>query len=81
MLAADGSAAACDGSSTSSAGSTSTPGSARPQLPVTHVTRRQGRPCALVLHKADALFAREQETRATDETGPERPASQRNPGA
>ena len=31
------------------------------ELPVTHVTRRQGRPYTLVLAKTDALFAREQE--------------------
>jgi hypothetical protein len=33
------------------------------ELPVTHVTRRQGRPYTLVLTKTDALFAREQEAR------------------
>ena len=38
------------------------------ELPVTHVTRRQGRPYTLVLNKTDALFTREQESRATDET-------------
>ena len=38
------------------------------ELPVTHETRRQGRPCTLALHKTDALFAREQEARARDET-------------
>jgi hypothetical protein len=38
------------------------------ELPVTHVTRRQGRPYTLVLTKTDALFAREQEARRTDET-------------
>jgi len=38
------------------------------ELPVTHVTRRQGRPYTLVLAKTDALFAREQEARARDET-------------
>jgi hypothetical protein len=31
-----------------------------------NVTRRQGRPYTLVLHKTDALFAREQEARARD---------------
>jgi len=38
------------------------------ELPVTHVTRRQGRPYTLVLAKTDALFTREQEARAKDET-------------
>ena len=38
------------------------------ELPVTHVTRRQGRPYTLVLTKTDALFAREQEARIRDET-------------
>jgi hypothetical protein len=37
------------------------------ELPVTHVTRRQGRPYTLVLNKTDALFAREQEARARDQ--------------
>ena len=38
------------------------------ELPVTHKTRRQGRPYTLVLNKTDALFAREQEARIRDET-------------
>jgi hypothetical protein len=38
------------------------------ELPVTHVTRRQGRPYTLVLNKTDALFAREHEARIRDET-------------
>ena len=38
------------------------------ELPVTHVTRRQGRPYTLVLNKTDALFAREQEAWTSDET-------------
>jgi hypothetical protein len=38
------------------------------ELPVTHQTRRQGRPYTLVLNKTEALFAREQEARSTDET-------------
>jgi hypothetical protein len=38
------------------------------ELPVTHVTRRQGRPYTLVLSKTDALFTREQEARTRDET-------------
>jgi hypothetical protein len=37
------------------------------ELPVTHVTRRQGRPYTLVLSKTDALFAREQQARARDQ--------------
>jgi hypothetical protein len=36
------------------------------ELPVTHVTRRQGSPFTLVLHKTDALLAREQQARARD---------------
>ena len=36
------------------------------ELPVTHVTRRQGRPYTLVLTKTDALFTREQEARDRD---------------
>jgi hypothetical protein len=38
------------------------------ELPVTHVTTRQGRPYTLVLNKTDALFTREQEARTRDET-------------
>jgi hypothetical protein len=38
------------------------------ELPVTHVTGRQGRPYTLVLNKTDALFAGEQEARISDET-------------
>jgi hypothetical protein len=38
------------------------------ELPVSHVTRRQGRPFTLVLTKTDALFTREQEARTRDET-------------
>jgi len=37
------------------------------ELPVSHVTRRQGRPYALVLNKTEALFAREQEARIRDQ--------------
>jgi hypothetical protein len=37
------------------------------ELPVSHVTRRQGRPYTLVLNKTDALFAREQQARARDQ--------------
>jgi len=38
------------------------------ELPVTHVTRRQGRPYTLVLKKTDALFARQRQARIRDET-------------
>ena len=38
------------------------------ELPVTHVTRRQGSPYTLVLHKTEALFTREQEAWKRDET-------------
>jgi hypothetical protein len=38
------------------------------ELPVTHVTRRQGSPYVLVLNKTEALFAREREARTRDET-------------
>ena len=38
------------------------------ELPVTHVTRRQGRPYTLVLNKTEALFAHEREARIRDET-------------
>ena len=38
------------------------------ELPVTHVTRRQGRPYTLVLNKTEALFTREQEARTRNET-------------
>jgi hypothetical protein len=51
------------------------------ELPVTHKTRRQGRPYTLALHKTDALFAREQEARARDEIDLEWLAAQWNPGA
>lgn len=37
------------------------------EVPVTHVTRRQGRPYTLVLTKTDELFTREQAARATDQ--------------
>src|SRR5262249_62403903 len=36
------------------------------ELPVPHVTRRQGRPYTLVLNKTHALFTREQQARARD---------------
>jgi hypothetical protein len=36
--------------------------------PVSHATRRQGRPYTLVLAKTDALFAEEQAARARDQS-------------
>jgi hypothetical protein len=51
------------------------------ELPVTHVTRRQGSPYTLVLNKTEALFGREQEARTRDETDLEWLAAQWNPGA
>ena len=45
------------------------------------MTRRQGRPYTLVLNKADALFTREQEARALDETDLEWLAAQWSPSA
>ena len=50
-------------------------------LSVTHETRRQGRPYTLVLHKTDALLAREQEARARDEPDLEWLAAEWNPRA
>jgi hypothetical protein len=38
------------------------------ELPVSHVTRRQGRPYTLVLSKTDVLFAREREARVRDQS-------------
>jgi predicted 2-oxoglutarate/Fe(II)-dependent dioxygenase YbiX len=38
------------------------------ELPVSHLTRRQGRPYTLVLIKTDALFAREREARIRDQS-------------
>jgi hypothetical protein len=51
------------------------------ELPVTHVTRRQGRPYTLVLKKTDELFAGEQEVRTRDEKDLEWLAEQWNPSA
>jgi len=51
------------------------------ELPVTHLTRRQGSPYTLVLTKTGALFAREQEARTRDETDLEWLAAQWNPDA
>jgi len=51
------------------------------ELPVTHVTRRQGRPYTLVLNKTDALFTREQEARARDQADLEWLTAQWNPDA
>jgi len=39
----------------------------RAELPVTHLTRRQGRPYTLVLTKTGQIFSREQEARAADD--------------
>jgi hypothetical protein len=50
------------------------------ELPVTHVTRRQGRPYTLVLNKTDALLSREQDARTRDETDLEWLATQWNTG-
>jgi hypothetical protein len=49
------------------------------ELPVSHVTRRQGRPYTLVLNKTNALFSREGEARARDQTNLEWLAAQWNP--
>ena len=38
------------------------------ELPVTHITRRTGRPYTLVLRKTSALFDRERQARSRDET-------------
>ena len=38
------------------------------ELPVSHLTRRQGRPYTLVLNKTDALFTQEREARTRDES-------------
>ena len=51
------------------------------ELPVAHMTRRQGSPYTLVLTKTEALFAREQEARTRDETDLEWLSAQWNPGA
>jgi hypothetical protein len=51
------------------------------ELPVNHVTRREGRPYTLVLNKTDALFAREQEARNRDETDLEWLTAHWAPGA
>ena len=40
----------------------------RAELPVTHVTRRTGRPYTLVLRKTSTLFDRERQARSRDET-------------
>jgi hypothetical protein len=51
------------------------------ELPVSHLTRRQGRPYTLVLAKTDALFAQERETRIRDESDLEWVEAQWAPGA
>jgi predicted 2-oxoglutarate/Fe(II)-dependent dioxygenase YbiX len=50
------------------------------ELPVSHVTRRQGRPYTLVLAKNDALFAHEQAARIRDQSDLEWLAAKRAPG-
>jgi len=51
------------------------------ELPISHVTRRQGRPYTLVLNKTDALFSRERKARIKDETDLKWLAAERKPGA
>ena len=51
------------------------------ELPVSHLTRRQGRPYTLVLSKTDALFAGEQEARIRDESDLEWLEAKWAPGA
>jgi len=51
------------------------------ELPVSHLTRRQGRPYILVLSKTDALFAREREARIRDESDLEWLEAKWAPGA
>ncbi len=51
------------------------------ELPVTHRTRRQGRPYTLVLKKTDEIFTREQEARARDEEDLEWLVTEWHPGA
>jgi hypothetical protein len=51
------------------------------ELPISHVTRRQGRPFTLVLTKTGELFTRDQQARARDETDLAWLAAKWNPGA
>jgi predicted 2-oxoglutarate/Fe(II)-dependent dioxygenase YbiX len=51
------------------------------ELPVSHLTRRQGRPYTLVLSKTDALFAREREARIRDQSDLEWLEAKWAPGA
>jgi len=51
------------------------------ELPVSHLTRRQGRPYTLILTKTGALFAREQEARIRDESDLEWLEAKWAPGA
>jgi hypothetical protein len=51
------------------------------ELPVTHVTRRQGSPYVLVLHKTEALFTGELQARNRDETDLDWLAAQWSPDA
>jgi hypothetical protein len=55
------------GRSPSSTGGTSNSRIDAAELPVSHVTRRQGRPYTLVLQKTDALFTDELTQRAKDQ--------------
>jgi hypothetical protein len=50
------------------------------ELPVSHVTRRQGRPYTLVLAKTDALFVQEREARIRDQSDLEWLAKKWAPG-
>jgi hypothetical protein len=50
-------------------------------MPVSHLTRRQGRPYTLVLAKTDALFAQEHGIRIRDESDLEWVEAQWAPGA
>jgi predicted 2-oxoglutarate/Fe(II)-dependent dioxygenase YbiX len=51
------------------------------ELPVSHLTRRQGRPYTLLLSKTDALFARAREARIRDESDLEWLEAKWAPGA
>jgi hypothetical protein len=51
------------------------------ELPVSHVTRRQGSPYTLVLQKTDELLVREREARARDQADLAWLTTDRNPGA
>jgi hypothetical protein len=51
------------------------------ELPISHLTRRQGRPYTLVLGKTGALFAQEQEAWIRDQSDLEWLAAKWAPGA